>query len=53
MTCFIVLQFGVVIDAGSSHSEVFVFTWNGEKPMGTGEVKLVHRCFINGEWLEL
>lgn len=42
-------QFGVVIDAGSSHSEVFVFSWDGEKPMGTAEVELVHRCFIAGE----
>ncbi|MPC46015.1 Ectonucleoside triphosphate diphosphohydrolase 1 [Portunus trituberculatus] len=41
-------KFGVVIDAGSSHSEVFVFSWDGEKPLGTAEVKLVHRCFING-----
>uniref|UniRef100_A0A0P4VYV9 Ubiquitin-like domain-containing protein n=1 Tax=Scylla olivacea TaxID=85551 RepID=A0A0P4VYV9_SCYOL len=41
-------KFGVVIDAGSSHSEVFVFSWDGEKPLGTAEVKLVHRCFIYG-----
>ncbi|XP_042216990.1 ectonucleoside triphosphate diphosphohydrolase 2-like isoform X2 [Homarus americanus] len=41
-------KFGVVVDAGSSHSEVFVFTWNGEMPLGTADVKLLHRCFISG-----
>lgn len=41
-------KFGMVIDAGSSHSEVFVFTWNGEKPLGTADVKLLHSCFVSG-----
>lgn len=41
-------KFGIVIDAGSSHSEMFVFSWDREKPKGTAEVELVHRCFIAG-----
>lgn len=41
-------QFGVVMDAGSSHSEIFVFTWRGDKPLGTADIKLKHRCFVAG-----
>ncbi|XP_063610284.1 ectonucleoside triphosphate diphosphohydrolase 1-like isoform X1 [Penaeus indicus] len=41
-------KFGVVMDAGSSHSEIFVFTWEGDKPLGTADVKLKHRCFVAG-----
>lgn len=41
-------KFGIVMDAGSSHSEIFVFTWNGEKPLDTADVTLVHRCFMAG-----
>ncbi|KAK4311933.1 hypothetical protein Pmani_016599 [Petrolisthes manimaculis] len=41
-------KFGIVVDAGSSHSEAFLFTWDGEKPLKTADVKLSHRCFIIG-----
>ncbi|XP_047469722.1 ectonucleoside triphosphate diphosphohydrolase 1-like isoform X2 [Penaeus chinensis] len=41
-------KFGVVMDAGSSHSEIFVFTWKGDKPLGTADIKLKHRCFVAG-----
>lgn len=32
-------QMGVVIDAGSSHSEAHLFRWDGEKANGTGRVQ--------------
>ncbi|XP_045609188.1 ectonucleoside triphosphate diphosphohydrolase 2 isoform X1 [Procambarus clarkii] len=41
-------KFGIVVDAGSSHSEVYVFRWNGQMPLGTADVELLHRCFISG-----
>ncbi|XP_042893755.1 ectonucleoside triphosphate diphosphohydrolase 8-like isoform X2 [Penaeus japonicus] len=41
-------KFGVVMDAGSSHSEIFVFSWSGDKPLGTADIKLRHRCFVAG-----
>ncbi|XP_050700997.1 ectonucleoside triphosphate diphosphohydrolase 1-like [Eriocheir sinensis] len=41
-------QFGVVIDAGSSHSEVFLFSWHDDNRLGTHDVELVHRCFLAG-----
>lgn len=41
-------KYGVVMDAGSSHSEIFVFTWKGDKPLGTADIKLKDRCFVAG-----
>ncbi|XP_069985470.1 ectonucleoside triphosphate diphosphohydrolase 8-like, partial [Penaeus vannamei] len=41
-------KYGVVMDAGSSHSEIFVFTWKGNKPLGTADIKLKDRCFVAG-----
>ena len=31
-------QYGVVLDAGSSHTDVYVYRWMGEKDKGTGAV---------------
>ena len=40
-----------MIDAGSSHSELFMFSWDADKPLGTAEdVHLKYRCFIPGKF---
>jgi len=43
-------QFGVVIDAGSSHSSFYVFKWqnNDELLVVPYSLELVHRCRQEG-----
>ncbi|XP_066963723.1 ectonucleoside triphosphate diphosphohydrolase 1-like isoform X1 [Macrobrachium rosenbergii] len=43
-----VQKYGIVMDAGSSHSEIYVFSWDGQKHRDTGDVTLDHRCFMAG-----
>ena len=35
-------QYAVVIDAGSSHSQVFVYKWPADKSNGTGVVRQIY-----------
>ncbi|KAK7067590.1 hypothetical protein SK128_011566, partial [Halocaridina rubra] len=42
------IEYAIVMDGGSSHSEIFVFMWDGEKALDTADVKLAHSCFIAG-----
>ncbi|GFS81102.1 ectonucleoside triphosphate diphosphohydrolase 1 [Nephila pilipes] len=37
-------DYGVVIDAGSTHTEVFLYFWSGSKDHGTGVVKQKDSC---------
>uniref|UniRef100_A0A8C4QYU4 Ectonucleoside triphosphate diphosphohydrolase 3 n=1 Tax=Eptatretus burgeri TaxID=7764 RepID=A0A8C4QYU4_EPTBU len=39
-------KYGVVIDAGSSHTALFVYHWPGGKENGTGTVSQLSRCPI-------
>ncbi|KAL4231435.1 Ectonucleoside triphosphate diphosphohydrolase 3 [Mactra antiquata] len=41
-------QYGVVLDAGSSHTTVYVYKWNGEKLDHTAEARQIHECKVNG-----
>lgn len=41
-------KFGIVVDAGSTHSDMYVFTWRGDMPLGTADVELLHQCFLSG-----
>ncbi|XP_068248418.1 ectonucleoside triphosphate diphosphohydrolase 2-like [Palaemon carinicauda] len=43
-----VQKYGIVMDAGSSHSEIYVYSWDGRKLLDTGDVTLIHRCFMAG-----
>jgi hypothetical protein len=42
------LQYGVVLDAGSSHTKLFIYKWDGEKLHETAEAKQVHYCTVIG-----
>uniref|UniRef100_UPI0035901B76 ectonucleoside triphosphate diphosphohydrolase 8-like n=1 Tax=Myxine glutinosa TaxID=7769 RepID=UPI0035901B76 len=44
------MQYGVVIDAGSTHTALFVYHWPGGKENGTGTVSQRSRCptFVPG-----
>lgn len=41
-------QYGVVLDAGSSHTKLFIYKWDGEKLHETAEAKQVHYCTVIG-----
>ena len=43
------LQYGVVIDAGSSHSQIFVYQWDGEKENGTAIARQIFSCKAKGK----
>lgn len=46
------LQYGIVIDSGSSRSTVYVYSWPGEKQNETGVVTETMNCRVAGEsWL--
>ncbi|CAN9513903.1 unnamed protein product [Ophioblennius macclurei] len=42
------MQYGIVIDSGSSRSTVYVYVWPGEKQNETGIVKELMNCKVNG-----
>lgn len=49
---FIMLQYGIVFDAGSSHTSMYLYKWNSTKTNNTGEVKEVISCEVKGmQWL--
>lgn len=43
------LQYGIVIDSGSSRSNVYLYEWPGEKENETGVVTEVLNCRVEGE----
>lgn len=45
------LQYGIVIDAGSSRSNLYVYEWPGEKENETGVVTESLNCRVPGESL--
>ena len=38
----------MVLDAGSSHTSLFVYKWDAEKENGTGVVDQHHKCQAQG-----
>ncbi|XP_033102855.1 ectonucleoside triphosphate diphosphohydrolase 8-like [Anneissia japonica] len=41
-------EYGIVLDAGSSHTNLFVYQWPGSKKNGTGIVKQRGVCVVKG-----
>lgn len=41
-------KFGIVLDAGSSHTAVYIYHWPAEKDNNTGRVMQVDTCKVNG-----
>ncbi|XP_061666564.1 ectonucleoside triphosphate diphosphohydrolase 1 isoform X2 [Syngnathoides biaculeatus] len=41
-------KYGIVLDAGSSHTTVFVYRWPAEKHNGTGRAEQKHFCDVKG-----
>lgn len=41
-------QYGIVMDAGSSHTSVYIYRWPAEKENNTGRVEQMHACQVAG-----
>uniref|UniRef100_A0A8C9YYG4 Ectonucleoside triphosphate diphosphohydrolase 3 n=1 Tax=Sander lucioperca TaxID=283035 RepID=A0A8C9YYG4_SANLU len=46
---FLLLQYGIVIDSGSSRSNVYLYKWPGEKQNETGVVTEIMNCKVAGD----
>nr|XP_033797782.1 ectonucleoside triphosphate diphosphohydrolase 1 isoform X2 [Geotrypetes seraphini] len=42
------MKYGIVLDAGSSHTSVYVYNWPAEKENDTGVVQQVEVCKVDG-----
>ncbi|XP_051958125.1 ectonucleoside triphosphate diphosphohydrolase 1 [Xyrauchen texanus] len=42
-------KYGIVLDAGSSHTSVFIYEWPAEKENNTGMVRQKHTCNVKGK----
>ncbi|MBN3278443.1 ENTP1 diphosphohydrolase, partial [Polyodon spathula] len=41
-------QYGIVLDAGSSHTSLYIYEWPAEKQNDTGVVQQLHVCHVTG-----
>ncbi|MBN3316268.1 ENTP1 diphosphohydrolase, partial [Atractosteus spatula] len=41
-------KYGIVLDAGSSHTSLYIYEWPAEKQNDTGVVKQLHVCHVQG-----
>ncbi|XP_077407331.1 ectonucleoside triphosphate diphosphohydrolase 1 isoform X2 [Vanacampus margaritifer] len=41
-------KYGIVLDAGSSHTTVFIYEWPAEKDNNTGRAQQKHACNVKG-----
>nr|XP_046233664.1 ectonucleoside triphosphate diphosphohydrolase 1 isoform X2 [Scatophagus argus] len=41
-------KYGIVLDAGSSHTSVYIYEWPAEKDNNTGRVEQTHACQVKG-----
>ncbi|XP_036892655.1 ectonucleoside triphosphate diphosphohydrolase 8 isoform X1 [Sturnira hondurensis] len=46
-------KFGVVLDAGSSHTSLVVYRWPADKENDTGVVSQALACRVKGQWASL
>ncbi|XP_056124786.1 ectonucleoside triphosphate diphosphohydrolase 1 isoform X1 [Rhinichthys klamathensis goyatoka] len=42
-------KYGIVLDAGSSHTSVYIYEWPAEKENNTGMVRQKHTCNVKGK----
>ncbi|XP_043823241.1 ectonucleoside triphosphate diphosphohydrolase 3 isoform X1 [Dromiciops gliroides] len=42
------LKYGIVLDAGSSRTTIYVYQWPAEKENNTGVVNQIYRCSVKG-----
>ncbi|KAM9462610.1 ectonucleoside triphosphate diphosphohydrolase 1 isoform 2-T3 [Clarias gariepinus] len=42
-------KYGIVLDAGSSHTSVYIYEWPAEKENNTGMVQQKHSCNVKGK----
>ncbi|XP_070847066.1 ectonucleoside triphosphate diphosphohydrolase 1 [Chaetodon trifascialis] len=41
-------KYGIVLDAGSSHTALYIYAWPAEKDNNTGKVEQKHSCKVKG-----
>lgn len=46
-------KFGILFDAGSSHTSLFVYQWPANKEKDTGVVSQALTCQVEGQWTAL
>lgn len=44
------LQYGIVLDAGSSHTALYIYKWQADKQNGTGVVTQHTECHVKGKY---
>uniref|UniRef100_A0A3Q1FAS5 Ectonucleoside triphosphate diphosphohydrolase 1 n=1 Tax=Acanthochromis polyacanthus TaxID=80966 RepID=A0A3Q1FAS5_9TELE len=42
-------NYGIVLDAGSSHTALYIYAWPAEKDNNTGRVEQTHSCKVKGK----
>ncbi|XP_045710278.1 ectonucleoside triphosphate diphosphohydrolase 1 isoform X1 [Phyllostomus hastatus] len=42
------VKYGIVLDAGSSHTTLYIYKWPAEKENDTGVVNQIHECKVKG-----
>lgn len=42
-------QYGIVLDAGSSHTNLYIYKWPAEKENDTGVVQQLEECPVKGK----
>lgn len=52
LSLFALCQYGIVLDAGSSHTSIYVYRWPADKQNGTGVVTQHSECKVKGQRMQ-